>query len=265
MKPEKTGVKSHRAMELMDILRRLGGSARTSHLAAALDVSEETVRRTVKKLGKEGLLTRVHGGVFLAGDEKIGGVGARLGQNRSQKRQMARTVARIIPDGASLFLDISSTTAYVAEALGNKSGLVVVTNSLVVSETLAGRNKNTVFLAGGEVKAKVAGCFGPSVEAFMGRFQTDFAILGANALDPKQGFLLEDFTEAELARHFVAQSRRRIMVADHSKLDLKAPVLVCAPEEIDVFVTDRALSAEVGQAMQGWGIEVIVPQPDKDA
>jgi len=264
MKPEKSGIKSHRALELLDILRRLGGSARTSHLAAALDVSEETVRRTVKKLGKEGLVTRVHGGVFLAGDDTRGGLTTRLGQNRSEKREMARAVAGIVPDGAALFMDVSSTTTYVAEALGSRSGLQIITNSLVVAETLAGRNGNKVFLAGGEVAADLAGCFGSAVQEFVCRFHADFAILGADAVDPQRGFLLQDFSEAQLARCFVSHARQRIMVADRTKMGRKASVLLSAPDEIDIFVTDQPLDPVATQAMNAWGVEVVLPQLSKD-
>jgi len=262
MTPDKTATKSHRAMELLDILRRLGGSARTSRLAIALDVSEETVRRTVKKLGKEGLVTRVHGGVFLAGDNNPGGLQARLGQNRQQKRQMARSVAGIVGDGMSLFMDVSSTTTYVAEALGGKKSLVVVTNSLVVAQTLAGRNNNQVFLAGGKIAAEVSGCFGPTVQDFVCRFEMDFAILGADAVDPARGFLLDDFAEAELARCFVGHARQRIMVADQSKLTRSAPVLVCDPDEIDLFVTDHTPDAPFDEALKRWEIDVMLPGQD---
>jgi len=262
MAAEKQKSKTHRSLELLDTLRRLGGSARTSHLAAALDVSEETVRRTVKKLGKEGLLTRVHGGVFLAEGEATGGFQARLGQNRTQKREMARSVAALVADGASLFMDVSSSTAYVAEALGKKNNLVVVTNSMVVAQTMTGRQGNRVFLAGGEISAAVNGCFGPSAIEFACRFQTDLAILGVDAVDPARGFLLNDFAEAELARSFVRQSRKSIIVADQSKFHLTAPVSVCAPEDIDLLVTDAPPAAAMQDALARWGISVALPNPD---
>lgn len=51
---------SHRTIQLLDALRRFGGSARNAELARAMDVSEETVRRTIKTLSKSGDVTRVH-------------------------------------------------------------------------------------------------------------------------------------------------------------------------------------------------------------
>jgi len=45
---KKTTKHSHRELELLEALHRLGGSARSAELAKTLDVSEETVRRTIK-------------------------------------------------------------------------------------------------------------------------------------------------------------------------------------------------------------------------
>ena len=258
MMPAKSASKTHRALELLDMLRRVGGSARTSHLAAALDVSEETIRRTVKKLSKEGLVVRVHGGVFLAEGGEPGALPSRLGRNRAAKREMARRAADMVRDGASLFMDVGSSTAYVAEALRRKEGLTVVTNSMTVAQTLMGHNGNRVFLAGGEAAAGMGGCFGATAQEFVCRFHTDLAILSADAVDPERGFLLNDFAEAELTRCYIRQSRRRIIVADHSKFSHTAPVAACAPGEIDILVTDRPPPPALARALAGWEVKVSV-------
>ena len=62
---------SHREMALLEALHRLGGSARSAELAKTLDVSEETVRRTIKALSRAGVLERMYGGAFLAGPGKV--------------------------------------------------------------------------------------------------------------------------------------------------------------------------------------------------
>jgi fructose-1,6-bisphosphatase/inositol monophosphatase family enzyme len=57
----KTPKRTHREMELLDALHELGGSARSAELAKALDLSEETVRRTILSLSKSGVLERMDG------------------------------------------------------------------------------------------------------------------------------------------------------------------------------------------------------------
>ncbi len=257
---EKAG-KTHRAMEILETLRRLGGSARTSHLADSLGVSEETIRRTVKKLSREGLVNRVHGGVFLADGLSPRSLHRRIGAQGAEKRRMARLVAQLVPDGASLFMDVGSSTTYVAEALRARSDLLVVTNSLIVAQTLMGQPGNRVFIAGGEMSPHSGGAFGASVQEFVCRFQMDMAILSADAVDPDQGFLLADFDEAQLARCFVRQSRRAVVVADHTKFSATAPVQACPPTDIALLVTDRPPPAALRQALGEWKVELATAPP----
>lgn len=46
----------HRGHELLDVLARLGGSARNAQIAQVMDVSEETVRRLVKTLDRKSVV-----------------------------------------------------------------------------------------------------------------------------------------------------------------------------------------------------------------
>ncbi len=263
MMPAEKASKTHRAMEILDTLRRLGGSARTSHLADSLGVSEETIRRTVKKLSREGLVNRVHGGVFLADGVSPLSLHRRIGTQGDEKRRMARLVAALVPDGASLFMDVGSSTTYVAEALRARASLMVVTNSLIVAQTLTGHAGNRVFIAPGEVAPHVGGAFGASAQEFVCRFQMDMAILSADAVDPEQGFLLADFDEAQLARCFVRQSRRVVMVADHTKFAAAAPVQVCPPSDISLLVTDRSPPPDLGDALARWQVDLRIAPATK--
>ena len=111
---------SHREVELLETLRRLGGSGRSTELALILDVSEETVRRTIKSLAKAGSVERVHGGAYLVGPAGAGETGSsffrRMGENPDEKAQIAAAVMPQIVDGMTVFLDVGSTTSFVAEA-----------------------------------------------------------------------------------------------------------------------------------------------------
>ena len=191
---------THREVELLDRLRAMGGSARTAVLAEALDVSEETVRRTVKALAKSGVVQRVHGGVYLANTEALAPVVTRLGKRPEEKARIAAAAAELIPSGSCVFLDVGSTTAFVAQNLRNHRDMTVVTNGLHAAQALSDINNNRVFLAGGELQAVSSGVFGPETIAFVERFNLDVAVISVDGFDPRSGFLLAAAPEAALAR-----------------------------------------------------------------
>jgi len=255
--------KTHRSLELLDTLRRLGGSARTSHLADIMNVSEETVRRTVKKLSKDGTVSRAHGGVYLALEQSSSPTHLRIRDQSDQKYKMATILGEMIDDGASLFLDVSSTTIFVAEVLRVKKNLTIVTNSLSIAQILMNHNQNRVFVAGGELQDDLGGAFGSITQKFVEKFTLDFAILSTNAIDEKRGFLLNNPMEAELAQTFIAQAQKNIMLADSSKLGRRAPILVCNPAEIDCFITDLPLEESFSKAMKNWEIKVCTAHENK--
>ncbi len=249
---------THRAVEILELLHRLGGSARTTDLADALGVSRETVRRTVKKLSKRKIVARVHGGVFLTGDVAVPGFFRRIGEQPREKKRIARAAASLVGDGSSLFLDVGSTANFVADALTDRSGLHVVTNSVNVAKSLMQHNGNRVHFAGGELQMDKCGTFGRETLDFIDRFYFDIAILGADAFDIEHGFLLRDPDEAEIANRVVRRTRKTMFVVDQTKFSQTAPMITGGPGSIDVLVTDSPLPPVISDALARWGTEVIV-------
>ena len=253
---------SHRAHSLLTVLRETGGSCRTAELAEMLKVSEETVRRNIKKLAKEGLVIKVHGGVLLANRNDEPAFGVRMEANQPAKRRMAARVAALIDDGTSLFIDNSSTTSFVANALRVRRNLFIVTNSIKVAERLSAHNGNRVFFAGGELRESDGGSYGPGAIEFAKGFNPDFAILSASAASAEKGFMLTDLSEAEIARVFATKANARIVVADQSKIGQNAPIVFAALADIDILVTDAPAPEIFAAAAKSGGLKVIVATGD---
>jgi DeoR family glycerol-3-phosphate regulon repressor len=248
---------THREMEILDALRR-SGSCRIHELARRLEVSEETIRRNVKKLADNGLVRKVHGGVYLPDTVQELTFHQRMDLNPDAKRRVADAVAGIVHDGDSLFLDIGSTTAYVAQALRNHRNLFVVTNSVAVAHALATRNDNRVFLAGGELRSHDAGAFGREALAFVRQFSVQYAVLSAAAIDAETGFMLFDLQEAEFSREIMARAARTIVAADATKFGRRAPIRVAAPDEIGTLVTDETPPADIAASLAAANVEIVI-------
>lgn len=248
---------NHREVELLEALRRVGGSARNANLAEVLGVSEETIRRTAKSLAKADLVRRVHGGIFLANAEAEHSVFARLGHRSAEKHKIAEAAASLIPNGACVFMDVGSTTAFVAEALRAHKKLTVITNSMNVAQTLLNRNGNRVYMSGGELRHNEGGAFGPEALDYIKRFYFDFAILSVDGIDAHGGFFLRGSEEAAMAKVVIERTRHKIVAADHLKFGQTGPRVVCDPDKLDTFVTDRPLAPLFAQKFNEWGIDVV--------
>ncbi|SPH18128.1 Glycerol-3-phosphate regulon repressor [Defluviimonas aquaemixtae] len=254
------GRASHREFQLLEILRRQGGSARNSEIAHAMDVSEETVRRLARGLERSGKVERLHGGTVLAGAEPA--FFDRIAQNPDAKRRIAAAVACEVADGICLFLDVGSTTSFVAEALRGHTRLQVVTNSLHVAQVLANHNGNRVVLTGGELGGDERGTYGPRALEAMRHYAFDMAVLSANAVSERHGFLVFNPAEAEIASLAVKCARRAVMAVDYEKFARNAPLVSCPPDDIAALITDRPPPEGLAAALARWRVAVTLAGGD---
>lgn len=235
-----------------------GGVCRIADLAASLGVSGETVRRDIKLMAGEGLVRKVHGGVGLSDQAREPAFRQRLRDNSQAKKTIAEYAAREVHDGDSIMLDTGSTTAYVAEALIGHRELTVITNSVDIANTLATRNGNRVFMAGGELRADDGAVLGGGAVAFIGQFRAHMAFLSVGAIDAEDGLMDYHMSEAEFSRSVIARAERTIIVADRSKFGLRALVRIAGFDAIDTLITDSEPSPAFARQLQRDDVRVIV-------
>ena len=242
-----------------DILKLLEaeGSSSVGAIARALGVSAETIRRDLRPLADAGSVVRMHGAVGLAGMFGEPPFARRMRENAAAKTAIARHLAATIRDGDTLMLDTGTTTSFLARALVAHRRLTVVTNSSDIARTLATRNGNRVFMAGGELRPDSGAAFGASAIEFVARFQVRHAIISAGAIDA-EGVMDFDLHEAEFARTVLACGERRIVVSDASKFGGRGFVRVCGFGSLDLVVTDRAPPTPIATALTAAGGRVVL-------
>lgn len=104
------------------------------------------------------------------------------GAEPQRKVRIAQMVAQQIPDNASLFINIGTTTEEVAKALCGHKNLRVITNNLNVATQLSDNSNFEVIVAGGVVE-RDRGVIGESTIDFIRQFKVDFGIIGISGVD----------------------------------------------------------------------------------
>lgn len=232
------------------------GRVSTDALARLHRVTVQTIRRDLAEMEAASLLTRTHGGAVPRSTVANIGYADRQILNADAKRQIALAAAKLIPDRASIYLDIGTSAEAVAEALLQHDGLMVITNNLRAATTLADNPSAEVIVAGGVLRRSDAGLVGEQTVSFLRQFKPDFAILSASALDTEGDFLDFDFREVQVSRTARAQARRSILVADASKFQRQAPVKIGSLSKIDSFVTDAPPPARLRVRLAEWPTEL---------
>ena len=238
-------------------LAKSAGRVLVDDLAGEFSVTPQTIRKDLNDLCNAQLLTRIHGGaIFPRGTENVR-YDARRQIAATEKQAIGIAAAELIPDNASLFINIGTTTEAVGEALLHHRELMVITNNINVANRLRLLDDIEVVIAGGVVRQSDGGIVGEAAVDFIRQFKVDYAVIGASAIDPDGALLDYDFREVKVAQAIIANARHVILVADSTKFERTAPVRIGQISQVQTFITDRCESLSIRELCQETGVTLI--------
>ncbi|WP_412506951.1 DeoR/GlpR family DNA-binding transcription regulator [Roseovarius sp. SYSU LYC5161] len=239
-----TEIRRHAAVSIRDLTARLG-------------VTRETVRKDIELLASRGMVGQVRGGAVRV-QTREAPIGDRAQTNAAGKTRISERVAQIVPDGASVAIDMGSTALCVAQALGESvRDLSVVTNDLRVSEALAPRCRELVLLGGRVAPAEMA-ALGVEVLSNLSKYRTEFAVVSVGGLSARAMFTNFSREAVELHRLMFAQAERTLVLVDSSKYDVVGQVVLGAlPADVEIL-SDAPPPDDIAAALADAGASVTV-------
>ncbi len=236
-----------------EVQRILGDEAYVSSadLAERIGVSEMTIRRDLRMLEADGRARRVAGGATSAIDSGIP-FERRDVAATAQKRAIAAIAAEEVAGFATVAVDAGTTAAAVAPLLRAQT---IVTHSLPVIASLAGRRPHALIAAGGHYQPETRSFAGPLAEATLQGIRCDATILSATAVtaDALWGTNAPD---AAIKRILAGAAVTVVVVADGGKLGAAAPLRILDTAAVDVLVTDGTADPEVVATIVDRGVRV---------
>lgn len=232
------------------------GSVSVEALAERLGVTPQTIRKDLNLLAKRSMLARVHGGAVVTSGVDNLHYTERRQVAAETKEAIGAAAAALVPNGASLFINIGSTTEAIARHLTDRRDLMVITNNLNVVDILADCPGIEVIAAGGRVRPGDRAVVGALAMDFIRSFRVDYALIGASAIERDGTFLDFDVDEVRVSQTIIAQARQVILSLDSSKLGRPAPARIGDLNDIDFLVTD-AIDDALRQACDAAEVTVV--------
>ena len=230
-----------------EILNKLRTDQRVlvSELAAHYQVTEETIRRDLDKLEKEGFATKTYGGAILGNSTKTDLSHAiRSKTNVEYKNSIGDLVCSLVDDGDHLMIDDSSTALYAAKKLREKKNLTIITNSVELVVELATVEGWTILLTGGRLKAESLALVGGQCEKYLGSYHVDKVLFSCKGIDREAGITDSNEFHAQAKQAMIRAAKTRILVVDSSKFDKISFVDIAAFDGIDTVVTNAKPDAQ---------------------
>ena len=232
---------------------------RVSDLSEILSVSEITVRRDLGYLANEGLLYRVHGGARLASetDPPLPLYEDKHKSRQLQKQEIAKSIANLIDDGDTVFLNAGTTTMEVIRLIKEKN-VVIVTNNALASTVMHDCNA-TLISTGGEYCPRNQSYTGPMATSLMQRINASLCVLGVNGITAEDGITSSNYMETLINEEMLRRCRGKCIVAADSSKVGKVFNFASAPIScIDLLVTDSGIDPVHLNKFKDVGLEVVL-------
>lgn len=212
------------------------GFVRVRELSERFGVSTVTARNDLQVLEERHLAHRVHGGAMPAnvarGERPFEEVASR---QAVEKSAIARTAAALVSSGESILIDVGTTAAAFARALVARpelNELTVITNGIKIALDLeAADPRFSIVVTGGTLRPKQHSLVDPLAGSMLQTLQADTVFLGCNGIDPEHGVSNVNLPEAAIKRAMIGASRRCVVIADSSKIGVRALAPVCTIDE----------------------------------
>ncbi|AIS53787.1 DeoR family transcriptional regulator [Vibrio coralliilyticus] len=231
------------------------GEVSVEALSLQFETSEVTIRKDLASLEKNGQLLRRYGGAIALPKEVVSD---ELSENVSiRKNELAQAAAKLIREHNRIVIDSGSTTASLIKQLDGMRGLIVMTNSLNVANSLNElESEPTLLMTGGTWDAHSESFQGQVAESVLRSYDFDQLFIGADGVDLERG--TTTFNElVGLSKVMAEVSREVIVMVESEKIGRKIPNLELAWTSIDILITNKDLNPEFKQKIESQDVKVI--------
>ena len=210
-----------------------------AEICRRLDISEATARRDLSVLEEDQVIQRTFGGAMAFFMSRFPTFEQRLQTNPEIKIALAQKAHGFLQPGMICFFDGGTTPYTLAKYLQSTpvTPLTAVTASLPAAELLSHIDGVEVHLLGGRLVVTQSVLLGHHTITNAASWNFDLAFLSAEGLD-EDGVWNSQAEMVALQRQVLAQSRRVLLLLDHSKLGRRTSHSLCGWNGLFELITD---------------------------
>lgn len=226
-----------RKQYILDLLNKQGQIV-AKNLAQELELSEDTIRRDLRELAKEGLLQRVHGGALPA-STAIATFDQRQNIATDGKVEIGKAAAALVQNGQIIIMDGGTTAVQMAHHLPLDIQATVVTHSPNVAVVLANHPTVEVVVIGGKLFKHSIVTVGAAALEALSHIRADAYFMGVTGIHAQAGLSTGDLEEAYMKKSLSEHAAETIVLASHEKLGVASAYSIMPLTEINGLVVEK--------------------------
>jgi len=248
---------AERRQQIIDLVNEQK-SIRVTELSNIFSITEETIRRDLESLKKQGKLMRSHGGAVSINSVDLLEVSYEERESRKvdEKRKIAYEAVKQVREGDKIILDASTTAWYMAKVLPDME-MTVLTNSIKVASELSPKKNITVISTGGILQSKSLSYVGPLAESSFKHYHANKAFISCKGFHLQDGISESSEQQARVKQMMLSISEEVYLMIDHSKFGVKAFSRYEDMDVIDYVITDHHVKSELERNLIEKGFQLI--------
>ncbi|MDZ5710672.1 DeoR/GlpR family DNA-binding transcription regulator [Jeotgalibacillus haloalkalitolerans] len=209
-----------------------------SDLSRRLSVSEDTIRRDLKELDKQGLVKRVHSGALRVGPPVVDFT-TRQYISSDIKTSLAKKAMDFIRNDMVILIDGGTTNLQFVNQIPLSLKATIITNSPPIAMALGDHEDVEVIMVGGTLfKQSMVNLGIDTVEA-LDSMRADLYIMGVYNIDPHIGISVPSISEALVKRKMVSVSSKTLAMVTADKLDTVSNHIICPTSQLTYLITEN--------------------------
>lgn len=240
---------------LLEELNR-AGRVIAKEMAAVLGLSEDTIRRDLRELARQGDLIRVHGGALPA-SPAVANFEARKSIASDSKISVARKSAQLIKPGQIVILDGGTTTAQLARHLPPDLKATIVTHSPSIAVELSSHPLIEIELIGGRIFKHSVVSMGTAALEALKHIRADIYFMGVTGIHPEMGLTTGDLEEAYMKKALSQHAAETLIMASEEKVGMVSPYLIMPASDISTIILSSTTHEDKISAFKNLGVDVV--------
>ncbi|MDO4537623.1 MAG: DeoR/GlpR family DNA-binding transcription regulator [Coriobacteriales bacterium] len=235
------------------------GKASIAELSRELGVSSMTIRRDLRQLIDQGVVTISVGTAYLIEQSADGAplaIPTEAQDSVRRKHAIGLKAAQLIDDGDTIIIDCGTTTCGLLNYIESKH-LTIITNSIPVAAAVGGNPNIRLIYAPGEYTNNSRGVIGPLTVSFFQTLRVDKAFLGAHGFDAAGGANEPVLGDATTKRAMIESATTSYLLVDSSKYGNVHLMALSKLSDFSYVITDNDFPADKRAELEAAANEVI--------
>jgi DeoR family fructose operon transcriptional repressor len=176
----------------------------------------------------------------------------------ARRRQIASRAAALVEPGEVVLVDGGPIAVYLAEELKLKKDITVITNSVIVFDTLNRTPGIILISTGGTVRYQTQMLVGPTAEGALRELRADKLFLMASGITLDFGLSHHTISEVTIKQAMIRSAREVIVLADHTAFGAEVGIQIAPVKAAHRLITDDALPPSTHLDISKAGIQIIL-------